>query len=488
MGDLHSLFLSAVRKAVHNEGRPALLGKADETTLYYTGANGTEYKDRVWVRYLDVTDEIIGEVVVNNGGVPPQIGLPVLVVERRGAPFAIPDQYGILANYFSGASGGGGSTVGAHTHQRLGLYPDYVEGLRLRPLLVRSSDPPALTVYVEPGWYRYRGTWDVWEGGDTASLSSYVPAAGTVHWLTVCLDRENNQLAIVDGGDLSASGDSIYDQIAPDVAYSDIEGITIPDAYYPLAVVELENGQTTIGPRSITHDLRLWGQEVPVEFDIDGLTTVTSVDESADYLAIHDTSAGALRKVLVEDFPGGKGNVTLLFSQIVDKTVANTTTETSLLSAGRGSKTLPADTLKQGTVIRITLSGKLSDTGNPTLNIRLKLGGTEVCSTGANNLDTSVTDVDWRTELHFVCRSTGASGTVQGGGYFSHDNGSDFGMVNASTITVDTTAALDIDVTATWGTADAANTITCQEAPIEKLAETGLTLAGPSSLTATETV
>lgn len=182
------------------------------------------------------------------------------------------------------------------------------------------------------------------------------------------------------------------------------------------------------------------------------------------------------------------GQALLLFSQVVDKTVANTTTETSLLSAGRGSKTLPADALGQGTTVRLELAGHVRDTGNPSLDIKVTLGGTELCSTGAQNLNTTVTEADWHLEVLITCRAAGASGTVVASGIFDHDDGTSFGLVNSSEVTVDTTAALALDVTATWGTADAANAITCQEATIEELASDGLALAGPSNLQATETV
>lgn len=159
-----------------------------------------------------------------------------------------------------------------------------------------------------------------------------------------------------------------------------------------------------------------------------------------------------------------------LFVQTSDKTVVNTTASTSLIGSGEGSVTIPARYLQPGRVIRITASGWLSDTGNPSLEIRTRLSGTTVCSTGANALNTSVTAVDWRLEVTITCRQAGSSGQVQGGGYFSHDDGADFGMVELVDTPINTTVDLVVQLQAQWGTASASNKIVCQQCVIEVLA------------------
>ena len=55
-----------------------------------------------------------------------------------------------------------------------------LKGWRFQPLGVRPSDTPALTVYVEGGWYRFEGNWKAFEGADSGSLSGYLPDAGVV--------------------------------------------------------------------------------------------------------------------------------------------------------------------------------------------------------------------------------------------------------------------------------------------------------------------
>jgi len=162
-------------------------------------------------------------------------------------------------------------------------------------------------------------------------------------------------------------------------------------------------------------------------------------------------------------------NTGLLMSQTSDVTVANTVSETTIISADQGSLTLAANTLQAGEVIRITARGYLSDTGTPNLTIKATLGGSEVCSTGAAALNTSVSNVGWRAVIDITVRTTGASGTVVASGFFEYDDGTVHDMTKTSTTTVDTTGTLALDITAEWGTADASNTITSQIATVEAL-------------------
>lgn len=94
-----------------------------------------------------------------------------------------------------------------------------------------------------------------------------------------------------------------------------------------------------------------------------------------------------------------------------DTTVANSTTETTLLDTGVGFKTLNSDSMYSGKTIRVFVSGNIGTLLTPTFRLRLKLG---------------------------------------------------------STVVLDTTAQA-IDVTAQWGTANAANTVSAKNGHIEML-------------------
>jgi len=190
------------------------------------------------------------------------------------------------------------------------------------------------------------------------------------------------------------------------------------------------------------------------------------------------------RRLVTADLPSGVGGYELLFSQIADGTLSNTTDEGSLFSAGRGTVTIPSNTLDVGTVIRITASGYVSDNGTPTLTTRVTLDGSEVCSTGAQALNDTISEVEWSLNIRIVCRSTGATGSVIASGLFEHDGGSSFGMVKTSATTVDTTQSITIDLLGTWGAAHADNVVLCQMAMIELLKADRLAVAAPSGLSA----
>ena len=157
-------------------------------------------------------------------------------------------------------------------------------------------------------------------------------------------------------------------------------------------------------------------------------------------------------------------------TQVVDVAVANTTTETTLLSttSSVGTYTLPSNFFKTGRSIIFRAYGKHSTTASPNLTMRFKLGSTTVCTTGAHAMHNDTNSL-WEIYVVLTCRTTGASGTVYAQGYFR-----DFGtagdtvqMVNTATTTIDTTSSLAVNLTAQWGTASASNTITCTNAILE---------------------
>lgn len=159
------------------------------------------------------------------------------------------------------------------------------------------------------------------------------------------------------------------------------------------------------------------------------------------------------------------------FTQTASVTVGNTTTETSLFGAGQGSLTLPINALNTGKRVRWTLMGVITDTGTPTLNLRIKVGGATIASTGAVALVGTVVNRVFRLTFEMTCRSIGASGTVIGQGSFWYDNstnlGTTEGIAMTATATVDTTAQLTLDASAQWGTADPTDTLTVTNATVE---------------------
>lgn len=164
----------------------------------------------------------------------------------------------------------------------------------------------------------------------------------------------------------------------------------------------------------------------------------------------------------------------VVFVQTATATVANTVTQTALTSTGVGNLTIPANHLKVGKTYRIKGKGIVSDTGTPTLRIRVKLGSTVVGDTGAIALVGTVSNDTFNLEFEFTTRSTGSSGTVFGQGFFEFDNSNNTGlfegMPNTATTTINTTTSQAISVSAEWGTASSSNTISLTNLTVEELA------------------
>ena len=76
----------------------------------------------------------------------------------------------------------------------------------------------------------------------------------------------------------------------------------------------------------------------------------------------------------------------LTYTQIADKTIANTVTETTLFGTANGTLTLPANFWTVGRTIRIELHGDFADTGIPTARIKVKQGATTLIDSTALTL------------------------------------------------------------------------------------------------------
>lgn len=154
--------------------------------------------------------------------------------------------------------------------------------------------------------------------------------------------------------------------------------------------------------------------------------------------------------------------------------MTNTTNETSLIGSGVGTLTIPANSFAVGDTIRITLKGIYGSkaSGAGTLTVACKLNSTSLAS-GSGDINDNETNNQWALHMLVTVRSIGATGSVYAQGYamYKYTQGTaqtmmwPFNVTSATTI--DTTAAQVLDITGAWGTADAANTISCTNAIVE---------------------
>jgi hypothetical protein len=159
------------------------------------------------------------------------------------------------------------------------------------------------------------------------------------------------------------------------------------------------------------------------------------------------------------------------FISTADAAVVNTTAETSLIGAGVGSRTLPANFWEVGRVVKLNLGGVMRDAGATSLTVRAKLGLVTLATTGTLALVGSTSNSSFKVALDMVCRSTGATGAVAVTGSFIGDTtlhvANILGLASASPVTIDTTTSALLDVTAQWYAGSLSNAITGQTTTIE---------------------
>ncbi len=163
-------------------------------------------------------------------------------------------------------------------------------------------------------------------------------------------------------------------------------------------------------------------------------------------------------------------NASSAYTATANKTVINTTTETTLLASGVGSLTINANTLVAGKSYMIKAYGFVNtDACAPNWTVNAKLGSTVIATTtGAATASLSNRRVEIMTIV--TCQTTGTSGTVAAQGSFGYNSNATNGftreMVNTSPITINTTVNQSIDLTFTWSVADIDNSITITNATI----------------------
>lgn len=161
-----------------------------------------------------------------------------------------------------------------------------------------------------------------------------------------------------------------------------------------------------------------------------------------------------------------------IFAATADKTVGNTTTETTLFGTGVGSLTLPANLFIIGRTVRIVLRGYITGTANPTVRFKIKLGANIIVDTTAlGTLLGAGTQHPFLFDGEIICRTTGASGAFVGQLVVASNAAANFvdGSQTTATVAADTTASQVLDATLAWGTANAANTVTITNATVELL-------------------
>jgi len=154
----------------------------------------------------------------------------------------------------------------------------------------------------------------------------------------------------------------------------------------------------------------------------------------------------------------------VLFTQTASAAVTNTTTETTLVSTGVGTATLPANFFVAGKTVRVRARGFYASTGATSLTLRLKLGGTTVAASAG--FSSTVSNPAFEVSADITCRTTGGSGTVFAQGMFVTTLISS-ALTSTAATTIDTTASQAVSLTAQWGAASTDHSITVTNLTVE---------------------
>lgn len=156
-----------------------------------------------------------------------------------------------------------------------------------------------------------------------------------------------------------------------------------------------------------------------------------------------------------------------LFAQTVNGTpVAGTDLETTIIGAGVGTLSVPANAFSIGDSFLATLDGILSCVGSATLEIHVKtLAGVVLADTGVIPMGTT-TSKPWKLDVAFTIRTLGTTGvaSISSGGLFSYIKNANlnydgFVLSYQNTTTFDTTIDNTLEITARWNTSNAGNSI-----------------------------
>lgn len=177
---------------------------------------------------------------------------------------------------------------------------------------------------------------------------------------------------------------------------------------------------------------------------------------------------------------------TLMWSTASGTAIATSTTETALVS----SVTVPANFLQDGRVLRLYVTGGYGTTATPTLQFRIRwggaTGGTILAAGGAITTPSgagggaSMTAI-WTLKAIIQVRGNGSSGSLfTQGETILYTTGTaaglDYPIASGSTggttpvaVTADLTADTALNITAQWGTSNAANSIQAHTFQLEAL-------------------
>jgi hypothetical protein len=155
-----------------------------------------------------------------------------------------------------------------------------------------------------------------------------------------------------------------------------------------------------------------------------------------------------------------------LYSQTANSTIITaTTSELTLIGAGVGTLSVPANTFVVGDSFRGDFGGLLSARNGDTIRIRVKSGSVVLADSGVQTLP-SITNNVWQCSINFTIRTIGGTGvaSIVTLGVFhdvktSNATQEGFAWNSVNNTTFDTTASNTLDVTCQFSSNNPLNSI-----------------------------
>jgi len=148
--------------------------------------------------------------------------------------------------------------------------------------------------------------------------------------------------------------------------------------------------------------------------------------------------------------------------------ITNTTTEATLVGAGVGTLTVPANTFRVGDSFTAKMCGKFSSANNANLEIFIKSNNNIIAAVPILSLSSS-TNVVFDLMIDFTIAQIGTLGvaSLHANGMFTYNKSSNDNYIGTNFLVIDdtdfdTTISNTLDITAKWGAASTNNSIQSQ--------------------------
>lgn len=195
---------------------------------------------------------------------------------------------------------------------------------------------------------------------------------------------------------------------------------------------------------------------------ISQLPELTAITQNAEFAVAQNGITYKVKNSVLSPYP----NVYGLFSQTGNSIVVSATTvESTLIDGGMGTLSVPANGFSIGDSFKADMSGIINVGNNQTIRLMVKTGSVILLDSGIQNISNVANGV-FEFTVNFTIRNIGGAGVASiislgSFHYTKTSNGSveGFAFNNVNNTTFNTTIQNTLNITITWGSNNASNSI-----------------------------